>query len=811
MSVVFDYDEAMGNPAAPDCLLSLEVDNNFFIATESALPWSEPADQPGDRMTLPCVFVESLVRRLKVVDPRQMAGMGSMEHVLSAPFLSQCISTLVDHLRLLAADDGDEDSVKDFRDFDELQAAADLAIAKLYSEEANRQHQPTVDANSWDAIDHVPHASPYTWVNSVTLEALVATTGTLEGYVDLCKILGPHAVQAQRDRVGGQLRIAVGDNGGQLVAVLKSYYMSAAQAAVAMPPAVMAYRVPAFLRDTQWPGPYQVEGEQLMDYLFDLSARASWHRANRGEWPALVHAKIVKAIRRLPRIATVMEDYADQPATLVREVQRLGDTVLKGELSQKLPFWRITEVESFLASNLGGLIDQSKAAGLSSTEIVDRIIEVLKVDSGQEKPEPGGVANEEAGGIMPPKRGQIVRALGEASFSELQAKFQPVLLEGGQPNKDSADLLSNCFAAKSVLPKAVLLASPGIRLTAYTYHSDFLALLQDERGSLRLYLGQCMAYDELTGEVPKSLKVFEFSEKEFEHLRRFEWSKLDPLNAAILEIKAAELGTRFRHHDPQKLYHDGDLIVHTSTIYGQLFKALGYPSQVSEDEGLTFEGFMARVKRMHSSTLAMTAKEARGMFRLIDGYVKEAYEAAGANAKRIIYSANLADRMLRAWLPEGEPVLAKLKHTITKLVDIQSFRVALPGIMGDEPEARSLPGFGREGDGQNDEERGYSRSKGRSGKRRPDEEHDSRAPNSQRAGAGGSQDTTSREERMKRNVKKVFYYDDGTFSIRTLLFDWPGICKKYNWDADALCGPVTMNLTAIRQNRSHTCMDPSHR
>lgn len=219
---------------------------------------------------------------------------------------------------------------------------------------------------------------------------------------------------------------------------------------------------------------------------------------------------------------------------------------------------------------------------------------------------------------------------------------------------------------------------------------------------------------------------------------------------------------------------------------------------------------IARVKQMHSSTLAMTAKEAKGMFRLIDGKMKEAYDAAAASAKRIIYSANSADRMLRAWLPEGEPVLAKLRHTITKLADIQSFRVALPGIIGDEPEARSLPGFGREGDGEDDEERGYGKSKSRSGKRRPGEDHEPCTSNAQRAKAGGSQDSVSRKKRMK-NLRQVYYYKDGSFSIRTLLFDRPGICEKYDWDPKTLCGRVTMNLTAVRQNRSHTSMDPSHR
>ncbi|KAL1507907.1 hypothetical protein AB1Y20_007513 [Prymnesium parvum] len=50
MSVDFDYDENQGNPAHTDCLLSMETDNNFYVATSGALPWREPEDTPGDRM-----------------------------------------------------------------------------------------------------------------------------------------------------------------------------------------------------------------------------------------------------------------------------------------------------------------------------------------------------------------------------------------------------------------------------------------------------------------------------------------------------------------------------------------------------------------------------------------------------------------------------------------------------------------------------------------------------------------------------------------------------------------------------------------
>mmetsp|Transcript_45444 Transcript_45444/g.112979 ORF Transcript_45444/g.112979 Transcript_45444/m.112979 type:complete len:110 (-) Transcript_45444:95-424(-) len=63
MSVDFDYDENLGNSAHNECLLSMETDNNFYVATSGALPWREPDDAPGDRMVVPGIFVESLLRK----------------------------------------------------------------------------------------------------------------------------------------------------------------------------------------------------------------------------------------------------------------------------------------------------------------------------------------------------------------------------------------------------------------------------------------------------------------------------------------------------------------------------------------------------------------------------------------------------------------------------------------------------------------------------------------------------------------------------------------------------------------------------
>eukprot|EP00966_Prymnesium_polylepis_P030299 704551-Prymnesium_polylepis.1 len=55
-----------------------------------------------------------------------------------------------------------------------------------------------------------------------------------------------------------------------------------------------------------------------------------------------------------------------------------------------------------------------------------------------------------------------------------------------------------------------------------------------------------------------------------------------------------------------------------------------------------------------------------------------------------------------------------------------------------------------------------------------------------KAGAGIL--TLSKAARVEKNFSCVFYYDDGSFSKKGWWFDWKGICAKYGWDPDALCG-----------------------
>eukprot|EP00327_Prymnesium_parvum_P048837 CAMPEP_0205887620 /NCGR_PEP_ID=MMETSP1083-20121108/19925_1 /ASSEMBLY_ACC=CAM_ASM_000430 /TAXON_ID=97485 /ORGANISM="Prymnesium parvum, Strain Texoma1" /LENGTH=143 /DNA_ID=CAMNT_0053251453 /DNA_START=534 /DNA_END=964 /DNA_ORIENTATION=- len=98
----------------------METDNNFYVATSGALPWREP-----DNVTLPAIEWSSLAfssshfsRKAPVPDPSSLNDKGCLSSVLGIAFINQWLGVLVDELHLIAAEDGDTESVRDFKDFD---------------------------------------------------------------------------------------------------------------------------------------------------------------------------------------------------------------------------------------------------------------------------------------------------------------------------------------------------------------------------------------------------------------------------------------------------------------------------------------------------------------------------------------------------------------------------------------------------------------------------------------------------------------------------------------------------------------------
>lgn len=617
----------------------------------------------------------------------------------------------------------------------------------------------------------------------MTLAQLTAKTKNLRAYVDLAKTVGPRARQDKRG-AGSQLSVmAGGPMGGQLVQVLKDYYLSPAQAATAIDLLFMANRMEDFFRDTTWPYPYEISYTQFFEYAFDLTRRATWQRATRQDWAALVQPILPAAIAKLGMVEEIMRDIMTQPATLVREVERLGDALLTGDQTQKMVFWKLSEIDKELRRSYAEAVREQRAEGKDSAEIVQNLIDLISPTSeatgtrGQLMGE--GRMEEIDAGPSAPKRGQIKRAMAEASFQRLEQGFLATLQSPGQPDKDVMELLKECFQARSVLAKAVLLQTRGIRVNVFTHASDFLDLVKDERRSLPLYFGQCMAYDKVIGRVPDALRTFSMDPGEVLRLTNFEWEHLDPLNLAILKIQGEMGGSSYGAHDVGKLYYHGDLITKLGQVYGQLFQGLGFPPWVESSAGLTFNDFVDKLKGMQEFSLSLSEEEGQRLLELTTHYAKEGFSAAAAYARVNIYGACPADRFLGPWLIKDEPLLLRLDETLEQAMEVARYRRAMPNIFERRPTERMYPGFGE---------------KGRSGK--PREEVEDKPARGKKATTDKLVKTDdkdkgyAKEQAIRQNVRKVFMYDDESFSMKTRLFKWKGICEHFGWDHDKHCaGP----------------------
>lgn len=806
-----DYDETIGNPATDACLISIARDEPFWEVTQDALPWTEPADRDASRAVIPIARLESLFRSVTVADPDSLANISVVTRCLHVVWLGDALNALM------------RGGLEDWEpQLDAPQAMRQADLLTQLQAEADRiiQSNPDLpefelDPPSFDTYEPLPAGSPFAWLETVDLRALTEKTGDLRAYVDLSNVLGPRALNATRTVGGNQLSaMAGGPSGGQLAALAAAYYsLDPGAGAGAL---FVAHRLVDFLVDVQWPTPYDVEHTKPVEYAFELAGRAKWASATKGEWPALVRNKLALALRQLPTLGKMFAGSLSNTPLLVREVARLGEVALTGDPAQRLSFWRIEEIEKKVTEQCGGMISEMARGGKDTTEIVTKVIDLLTPSTSANVAGERPPLEEGAEELAAPKRGQIRRAMGEEAYATLETKFLPTLMAPGQPDKDVSSLLSHCFNSKSLLAKAVLLHTPGMRISVYTQASDFLALVADERHHVPHYLGQCVAYDDDLEKVHEDLSTFVLHEQQYELLRTFKWEELDPLNHLVLAIGAEEAGTSMATHDRKKAYHFGDTLNKITRYMGKLFGGLGYPRDVRPEEGVTYESFMKKLGRVVETSMAMTAREADAMLRLVDEYVNEGLKEAAMQAKRTIYCCSPADRHLRAWLGKDSIVLSKIKLTLESLADVRRMRKGLKGVLTNDDPARTLPGFEvhRQGSSQADDDSKRRRPKGQKGKE-PAGQSGSGASSSAPRGGGGDNlpmsaraGSMTKEARIKENPKRVFYYDDGKFSMMTRLVDWPKVCEKFGWDQAKLCGPVIMSHA---RNRDTNCMDAAHR
>ena len=269
MSIQFEYDEALGNAPTRDSPFSVARHEDFFKATERVVPYRLPASGDATQAIAPLVFVEKIFRCAQVEDPSKLSGI---------PFLSRCLhlnNFLYDGLEFLLSEGlvekEDDGTVIPFDTVTELQEKADTLV------EMHKDNPLLiVDETRWDAFEDASAGSEFQWLQDLSLQELTMQGRNLKAYIDLCMLVGPRAIDAERDQAGGQLKnVAGGATGGDLIAKMNEYYGTTAS------PHYLKGRLEEFLTETTWDFPFNIEFKQWESYGFDLGARATWSKTYR--------------------------------------------------------------------------------------------------------------------------------------------------------------------------------------------------------------------------------------------------------------------------------------------------------------------------------------------------------------------------------------------------------------------------------------------------------------------------------------------------------------------------------------------------
>lgn len=785
MSIDIDYDEVRGNAARPACLLSCNVDEDLYKVTEDIWDWDVPDDGDPQYRTIAIVRVEALFRRCPIAVPATLPWGGFMESCLHLhDFLVPAVEFLIEQSLL----EDDEGNPIELTDAAHLYERADEIVEAHLEEDALQ-----VDQGSLDGLDAMGAQVELTWLN-VDVHNLCKEEGNMGVYVDLALLIYARDGSGVRHLAAGNAMVVGSSSTGLLAQAITAYHMPVGRA---VPPvAFLTSKLPLFLTSTRWPAGFRPEHQDLGNYGFDLPARSMMLKAGRDEWNAMLLPTLRQAVARYGTLAQLMVPSARDPATIIRDTERLCQALLPELGADRCALLYLPDIDKALADEYAGLVDREIRAGKATEEVLRAIIALSKIGSTDATKDAATGATGEVEEMAVPKRAQVRRALATAAMATLVDDYGDAVSNVQLPRADLMSMLDACFAADTVLPNAVLLATPGSKLSTLLDTSPFLASLHDQRLHLALYLGQNVAYDQDEDEVPDDLRNYVFPAAQLKEVVGLNWWKMDPLSV-ILDLTSKEIGTRFRKHDGRRVYHHEILVAKVKVKFGQLFHALGYPKTVGKAEGLSFEGFMSRVEKVVAKTMGMTHDEAKGLFEKIDELVDAAYKEAAASYRMNVYGANLSEKRLGAWVAADSVAVTELNDMIKELKDISSFRRKTNGFGMGAPEARSIPGFdlsvgGGAGGGGGGGDGGGKRGDGR-------KRHD---PSAGADGGGGKKI----KEREARPPKIVFAYDDGCFSKGQLLFDWPAICKEVGWDAKVLCGPYCLGGAG----RKHDCRDASH-
>ena len=308
-----DYDENRGNPARPECLVSCNVNEDFYKATQDAWAWEDPADGDPQFKTLPIVRLEAMFRRCRLARRVVPPFGGFMEACLHLhDFLVPALEFLIEE-GLLVDEEGDE---VQFAVQEDLYDAAQTIVEANLEEEAL-----TVDQDCFDSLDALVGQVDLAWLN-LDISNLCKTEGTIEAYVTLSLMLYARDGNAHRGGAANNPLLVGSSRNGLLAGSVADYYMPSRTVIPAT--AFLVSKLESFLIATRWPPAFHAEHDSLDNYGYDLSGKARMLVAKRAEWNAMLLPFMGRAVSKLATIAKLMQTRGTNTPAMVRDLERLA-------------------------------------------------------------------------------------------------------------------------------------------------------------------------------------------------------------------------------------------------------------------------------------------------------------------------------------------------------------------------------------------------------------------------------------------------------------------------------------------------------
>lgn len=376
------WDEDRGGNQGPDNLLSFPSDGEFYKATKKAIPWMECGAHDAHRMVINSIFIEQLFRRAPVDNPASLDTYRVMTKCLGVDeYLGDALDLLITEGLLMRVDeDGNEcDDKYEFLDPYHLLARADKLVTRCRDDPVL-----LVTDSSFEWLEGYTNTSEEEknigWFEKLSFADVTKLTEDLSVYIALGLVLGQRSTQAVRVDPNGCFYNMVGHaNGGQLAHAVKTFYLQNTDSnAPAVAPAFLLEKIASFFVDTEWPEHYALESTHLINYAYDLPARTAWKTATRSQWVGLVQSEMARAVTHFDTLEMIFRDHLRRPADIARDFQSIGDLALDGDGANKLPFWRIADVEAELKKDYGEFIESERDGGTDTSDIVGKLLEKLR-------------------------------------------------------------------------------------------------------------------------------------------------------------------------------------------------------------------------------------------------------------------------------------------------------------------------------------------------------------------------------------------------------------------------------------------------